>query len=138
MGGGNYWREWGVGNLASAGQRKCRNLFKEAVAYAKAVIADQEQKTAWQKRLGKTRGIYNAAISHYMKKEKLNQANNQLLTERLIRQAVKGQPVISRSMLVNTTTTGTSPIHIVIPAGNNLQHCIRAGTFSYNQLLGNL
>lgn len=32
------------GIVATPRQRKCRNLFKEAVAYAKEVIADAERK----------------------------------------------------------------------------------------------
>ncbi|MEP7111244.1 MAG: hypothetical protein ABI760_24825, partial [Ferruginibacter sp.] len=36
--------------IAFPGQRKCRNLFREAVAYAKSVIADKEKKKEWQKR----------------------------------------------------------------------------------------
>jgi hypothetical protein len=34
---------------ASAGQHKCRNLFREAVTYAKTVIADKVKKKEWQK-----------------------------------------------------------------------------------------
>lgn len=44
-------------SIASAKHRKCRNLFKEAVEYAKQVIADPEAKAAWQKNLRKHNGI---------------------------------------------------------------------------------
>ena len=37
--------------IATAKQKKQRNLFKEAVAYAKAVIADPTRNVAWQNRL---------------------------------------------------------------------------------------
>jgi hypothetical protein len=51
---------WGVimtkfpnmsGIIASAKQRKCRNIFKEAVVYAQAVIADPIKKKEWQSRI---------------------------------------------------------------------------------------
>ena len=67
--------KWGIiktkfpdmsGIVASAGQRQCRNIFKEAVAYAKAVIADPVLKKAWQKRLRRRNGVYNAAVTDYM------------------------------------------------------------------------
>ena len=35
--------------IASPGQHKCRDLFREAVAYAKTVIIDKEKKREWQK-----------------------------------------------------------------------------------------
>ena len=34
--------------IAPTKQRKCRDIFKEAVAYAKQVIADPVAKAAWQ------------------------------------------------------------------------------------------
>lgn len=70
--------------IASTRQKKCRNIFKEAVAYAKEVIADPERKKAWQKKLRRRNSVYYAAIREYMlrdkrKKEKdLERANNLL------------------------------------------------------------
>src|SRR5436190_18057403 len=62
--------------VASKEQRKCRNLFKEAVAWAKTVIADADRKKEWQKRLKKTKRVYHAAIKEFMLREqkKLAQA----------------------------------------------------------------
>jgi hypothetical protein len=58
------------GIIPSAGQRKCRNLFKEAVAYAKAINNDPEKKKAYLRKTAKKRNVFNAAISEYMKKAK--------------------------------------------------------------------
>ena len=53
--------------IASKGQRKCRDLFKEAVAFAKKVIKDEDVKKEWQKRLKvPIVKVYNAAIKLYM------------------------------------------------------------------------
>ena len=56
--------------VASMRQRKCRNLFRDAVAYAKEVVADKERKICWQKILRKPNPVYNAAIKEYMLREK--------------------------------------------------------------------
>ncbi|MEP7110798.1 MAG: hypothetical protein ABI760_22580 [Ferruginibacter sp.] len=73
--------------IASPGQRKCRNLFREAVVYAKSVIADKEKKKEWQKRLRRRNGVYNDAVKAYMLKEKLVKERDRLLTNKLIRNA---------------------------------------------------
>lgn len=52
--------------IASAGQRSCRNLFKEAVAYAKKVMADTIQKKAWRKRVRHKHRVFNQIIKAYM------------------------------------------------------------------------
>ena len=52
--------------IASAGQRKCRNLFKEAVAYARTVIADPVKKKEWQKRIKVKYRVFNRVIREYM------------------------------------------------------------------------
>ena len=67
--------------IASASQRKCRNLFREAVAYAKTVIADPVKKEAWQKRLKRHNGVYNAAITQYMMEAKKQQQKEKKLEE---------------------------------------------------------
>ena len=52
--------------IASAGQRKCRNLFKEAVAYAKTVMVDPVKKKEWQKRIKIKYRVFNRIIKEYM------------------------------------------------------------------------
>ena len=52
--------------IASVQQRKCRNLFREAVAYAKMVIADPVRKAEWQRRIKRPNGVYNKAIKQYI------------------------------------------------------------------------
>jgi hypothetical protein len=42
------------GITASEGQRNCRNFFKEAVAFARAIINDPGKKKLYQKKAGKT------------------------------------------------------------------------------------
>src|SRR5206468_12845643 len=44
--------------VASMEQRKCRDLFKEAVAYAKVIISDPEGKRKWQNRILMRNGVY--------------------------------------------------------------------------------
>ena len=57
--------------IASKGQRDCRNLFKEAVTFAKAVIADGDKKLKWQQRLKIRRDqVFNRVIQLYMKTAK--------------------------------------------------------------------
>jgi hypothetical protein len=56
--------------IASAHQRKCRSLFKEAVAYAKDINNDPEKKKAYKGKTRKNQTVYNAAISEYMKRVK--------------------------------------------------------------------
>ena len=75
--------------IASAKQRKCRNLFKEAVEYAKQVIADPVEKAAWQKRLRKRNGVFNAAVKFYMLKEKREKERALMMTNTLLWLAFK-------------------------------------------------
>ena len=58
------------GIIPSAGQRKCRNLFKEAVAYARGINNDPEKKKAYLEKTPKNQSVFNAAISEYMKRMK--------------------------------------------------------------------
>ena len=54
--------------IASKGQRECRDLFKDAVAFAKAAIAAPETKLLWKKRLKvPLHRVFNAIIKLYMK-----------------------------------------------------------------------
>lgn len=56
--------------IASAGQRNCRNLFKEAVAFARTINNDPEKKQAYLEKIQKNQTVFNAAISEYMKRGK--------------------------------------------------------------------
>ena len=58
--------------VASSGQRGCRDLFKEAVAYARDINNDPEKKKAYQENIRKNRSVFNAAVSEYMKRAKQN------------------------------------------------------------------
>jgi len=52
--------------IASMQQRKCRNLFKEAVAYAKIVYADPVKRKEWAKKTRKKHRVVNYIIKQYM------------------------------------------------------------------------
>jgi hypothetical protein len=52
--------------IASARQCKCRNLFKEAVEYAKSVYADPVRKKEWQKKTRKKHRVFNRIVKDYM------------------------------------------------------------------------
>lgn len=55
--------------VASKKQRIRRDLFAEAVAWAKLVIADPIKKAEWQKRLKRTKRVYHTAIKEFMLRE---------------------------------------------------------------------
>ncbi len=79
------------GIIASTQQRKCRDLFAEAVAYAKTVIADPALKAAWQKKIRRRNGVYNKAIKAFMLKEKCACKRARLLEMQKIRLAFKNE-----------------------------------------------
>jgi hypothetical protein len=92
--------KWGVvmtkfpnmkGIIASAKQRKCRNVFREAVAYAQTVIADPVKKAEWQKRIRRRNGVYNKAITAYMLKAKCDKERETLLIVKEMRLAFKNE-----------------------------------------------
>jgi len=51
-------------------QKKKRNDFAEAVAYAQGILHDPEKKKAYAKKLKKGQGVYHAAITEFLKKAK--------------------------------------------------------------------
>jgi hypothetical protein len=54
----------------TARQKKSSKLFREAVAYAKAVIADPVKRRQYERKLAKGKTVYHAALSDYMKKNR--------------------------------------------------------------------
>src|SRR6478672_1761166 len=70
--------------VTSIEQRKCRDLFAEAVAYAKEVIANVKLKEAWQKRLRRPNGVYNEAVKTYMLREKRKAIHDKMIAETLL------------------------------------------------------
>lgn len=48
-------------------QKKKRKRFKEAVAYAKQILADPEKKAIYKTRIKKGKTIYHSAISEFLK-----------------------------------------------------------------------
>lgn len=51
----------------SANQKMRRNVFTDAVAYAKGINDNPAKKAAYKKKLKKGQSVYHAAISAYMK-----------------------------------------------------------------------
>ena len=87
--------------IASAGQRKCRNLFKEAVAYAREIIADPERKKAWQKKLRRRNSVYYAAIKEFMLREKRKKEKEMERARQLIARALNPLPFIAHMQVEN-------------------------------------
>ena len=51
-------------------QKKGRNLFAEAVAYARAVNRNPEQKAAYLQKVKKGESVYHYALKEYLEKNK--------------------------------------------------------------------
>lgn len=49
-------------------QKKKQSVFKDAVAYAQAIVRNPVKKKAYAKKLKKGERVYNAAIKEYMRK----------------------------------------------------------------------
>ena len=47
-------------------QKKQRAKFEDTVKYAKGILADAGKKAEYQKKIGKGRSVYHAAIGEYM------------------------------------------------------------------------
>lgn len=75
--------------IASAKQRKCRDLFKDAVAFAKTVLADESLRQKWENRLRKKYRIFNAIIKEYILMEKRAMEQRGVLGSRLIKDIFK-------------------------------------------------
>lgn len=71
-----------TGIIASKGQKECRKVFKDAVAYAKAIIYNGEKKKMLRERAGSGRNLFNAAIKEYMKKVKFEKTHPCTLTNK--------------------------------------------------------
>ena len=56
-----------TGIIPSDRQVEKRNRFRRAVAFAKAILKDPEQKAAFQLRTLRKQTVFQAAISEYMK-----------------------------------------------------------------------
>ena len=52
-------------------QKSEQGLFGKAVAYAQAIVHDDEKKKEYAKKLPKGKQVYNAAIQEYLEKHKL-------------------------------------------------------------------
>ncbi|MEO8853729.1 MAG: hypothetical protein ABI359_08120 [Ginsengibacter sp.] len=56
--------------VASGEQRECRNLFKDAVAFAKEIVNDPVKKKIYAKKIKKGDSVYHFAIKEYIAKSK--------------------------------------------------------------------
>lgn len=75
--------------IASESQRKCRNLFREAVKWANTIMANPEKKREWLKKVRKKHTLFNQLIKYYMLKGKKEQKNRLYLAEKMIRNTLK-------------------------------------------------
>ena len=71
--------------IASAKQRKCRNLFKEAVVYARGVYADPVRKKEWWARARNKGHVFNYIIKEYMLAAKEASQKRQEIAKIIIR-----------------------------------------------------
>ena len=78
--------------IASASQRKCRNLFKEAVAYANTVYTDPLKKKEWWKKSKNKGHVFNYIIKHYMLAAKEAACKRQEIGTIIIRKCFDGFP----------------------------------------------
>jgi hypothetical protein len=113
--------------IASMAQRKCRDRFKEAVIYAKTVIADSEKKRQWQKRIWRRNGVYNEAVKFYMLKDKKAKEAAMLEARRLLRIAMKNE----EKELTNQQNE-TQPGSHLWPA----LRCVETGTGAVEKIKG--
>jgi hypothetical protein len=51
-------------------QKVKRKSFKEAVAFARDVIANPKKKAAWKAKTRRGKTVYHTAIAYYLKKQK--------------------------------------------------------------------
>lgn len=77
----------------NARQVKQRNLFKEAVQYAKEVYWDQARRLAWQAKLPKSKSVFNHAIKHYMKMARDKKHRDLMAADYLIEQSFNNMPL---------------------------------------------
>ena len=90
-------------------QRSRRDLFREAVAYAKTIIADPVLKAAMQKKIRRRNGVYNEVIKIYMLKTKREKERAELQTERLLDKALNNvSPKDNKKNNVNVNTRQTA------------------------------
>jgi hypothetical protein len=52
--------------IATEAQRNCRNNFKIAVSFAKAILQDPSMKRKWEHKLKVKRRLFNAILKYYL------------------------------------------------------------------------
>ena len=52
--------------VASEGQKNCRNLFKEAVAFARSINNTPAKKAEYMQKVQRGKTVYNMAVKEYM------------------------------------------------------------------------
>ena len=74
--------------IASEQQKKCRQLFKEAVAYAKIACKDPEIRSGIQKRIRHKSGVFTYLVKEYMLRAKRKKELDRALVNRLLYKAM--------------------------------------------------
>ena len=73
--------------IASAQQRKCRYMFKEAVGYAQHIMADPAKKAEWLKKVKKKHRVFNQIIKYFMLEDKRLKEQRERVGARMIRRS---------------------------------------------------
>ena len=83
--------------IASDEQKKCRQLFKEAVAYARTAYTDPEIKLAIQKKIRHKNRIFSYLVKEYMLRDELKKERDMALVNRLLYKSLQHcvEPVTS-------------------------------------------
>ena len=99
--------------VATEKQRACRNKFREAVAWAKEYISDQERKDAYKPWFRQRKRVFNQLIKDFMLKEKKAKAMAERLTDRLIWLAMRKVPGAIEEEVVGVELPAIPPLQRV-------------------------
>jgi hypothetical protein len=89
--------------IASAQQRRCRNLFKEAVVYANAIYADPARKKEWWTKARNKGHVFNYIIKEYMLAAKEAAEKRQEIATIIIRKCFDSSRKIEKADLRKLT-----------------------------------
>ena len=113
--------------VASNAQRKCRNLFKEAVVYAQSILADPIKFEEWEKRTRKPRyRVFTQVVKYYMLEVKRQKEAAKQRVVRLIRKCFN--PNCRKSFPV---TTAFNNIYNELKKAQNQQHLLKRTQSSF-------
>ncbi len=77
---------------ATEAQRNCRNKFKEAMAYAKTIMADPVHKKQWERKAKRKSRAVNFIIKAYLAEAKASVIRRERIASRIIRKCFDAKP----------------------------------------------